>query len=203
MIAWLGGRPTGRVSSSAAIAEAPWDCGPLPFREGGLRVSRVGSDRIRQCPFARVNRCRRALFGGPTRQHDISIASFDPSAGQLTGSPVRPIRQFAGLNMTATWSPDGEFIHLYLSKRDPLVPSPMTIVIHSLESGKTVHKLRPKLGLLGTLRWGGPAGRTFIARGAGSQRSIWHSANRRRNWRCLTRGAGSRLFRHPVLVCRW
>ena len=117
----------------------------LPFRGGVLQsaaeyLAEFGNARSLGLTDAGV------LYSAVLRAGaDISIASFDLSAGQLTGSPVRPIRQFSGLNMTATWSPDGKYL-AYLSKRDPLIPSPMTIVIHSLESGKTVRELRPKLG---------------------------------------------------------
>ncbi len=137
----------------------------VPFRSGTLQpaaeyLTEFGNARSLGLTDAGV------LYSAVLRAGaDISIASFDLSAGQLAGPPVRPIRQFAGLNMTATWSPDGKYL-AYLSKRDPLVPSPMTIVIHSVESGQTVRELQPKLAYLGTLRWGGPGGRTFIARGA-------------------------------------
>jgi Tol biopolymer transport system component len=95
----------------------------------------------------------------------ISVVPFDVASGKVSGPITRPVRRFSGLNTSPAWSPDGRYL-AYLSKRDPLVPSPMTVVIHAADTGEVVRELRPKAAYLGTLRWGGPGGQWFIARGA-------------------------------------
>jgi WD40-like Beta Propeller Repeat len=95
---------------------------------------------------------------------DIFVAPFDPASGQIATAPLRVIRQFNGLNQMPEWSANGKYL-AYVSKRDPVVPSPGTVVISSLETAKVVRELRPKLSYLGFPRWS-PDGRMFVARGA-------------------------------------
>ncbi|MDP9225068.1 MAG: hypothetical protein M3P18_14710, partial [Actinomycetota bacterium] len=101
-------------------------------------------------------------YGVQLSSADIFLASFDPASGDISSTPVQPIKQFDGFNQSPEWSPDGKYL-AYVSKRDPLTISPITLVIRSMESGKVVRELKPKLGYLLVPRWS-PDGRTFIAR---------------------------------------
>ena len=102
----------------------------------------------------------KTLHGGA----DVFVAPFDAGSKQTSSAPARAIRQFSGLNQMPEWSADGKYL-AYVSKRDPVVPSPVTIVISSSETGAVVRELRPKLSYLAYPRWS-PDGRTFVARGA-------------------------------------
>src|SRR5262249_36822662 len=96
---------------------------------------------------------------------NIFVAGFDLASGQLSSTPIQPIRQFKGFNGSPEWSRDGKLLG-YTSYRD--VPAPINVTrpvlaILSMESGQT-REVQPATLYLGG-KWSAD-GRTVLARGA-------------------------------------
>jgi Tol biopolymer transport system component len=99
---------------------------------------------------------------------DVYTAPIDPATGNVIGEPTNAANRFLGSNISADWSPDGEWL-AFASWRTLFGPGRNILVLHSMKTGEE-RDLEVDVGVVNGVRWS-PDGR-FIAVGGPDRKGL-------------------------------
>jgi Tol biopolymer transport system component len=115
-------------------------------------------------PFAPYTLTRQGslFYDHRTGLMDVYIATIDPATGDVVGEPKNAANRFLGSNISADWSPDGEWL-AFASWRSLFGPGSNILVFHSTKTGQE-RELELDLAVANGVSWT-PDGRFITVRG--------------------------------------